>query len=147
MAEQDAEVRVGVRAALGVGAARAIRDGIDAHELHAPAAQLELDRVVAEQMRGREVFEPARRGERVARVAEVVVSEHGVRAGPEPPQQLTELGLASRMRQQVAGQQDEVGLAFLDPRHRPLDSPPAPGRHAEVEVGEVRDAQAVELGR
>ena len=62
-------------------------------------------------------------------------------------EELAELRLAARVREQVAGQQHEVGLTLLDPRNRALDRPRAAGRHAEVEVGEVRDTHPVELGR
>src|SRR5688572_12073558 len=146
VAEQDAEVRGGVRSALGIRAARAVSDGIDPHDLHAPALQLELDRLVAKQVSRREVLQPARGGKWVAGLAEVVVAEHGVRAGAEALKQVTELRLPTRVSEQVARHKDEVGLPLLDPRHGSLDRPRAARGDAEVEVREMRDPQAVELG-
>jgi hypothetical protein len=62
-------------------------------------------------------------------------------------EQREQLTLAPRPRQQVARDADEVGLPFRDPLDATLNSAHAARRHAEVEVGEVRDPQAVELGR
>ncbi len=42
---------------------------------------------------------------------------------------------------------DELGLSRLRPRDGARDRERAPTRHAEVEVGQVDDAQAGELGR
>ena len=95
----------------------------------------------------REVVEPARSGEWVACVAEVVVPQHGVRTRPEAQQELAELLLAARVSEQVARQEDELGLTFLHPGHSALDRSRAAGRHTEMEVREMGDAQAVELGR
>ena len=84
--------------------------------------------------------------EGVAGRGEVVVAEHGEaarQAGEQRPQPC----LAGAAREQVAADQRQVGLPLLDPVDRALDRRRAARGHAEVEVREVRDPQALELGR
>jgi hypothetical protein len=75
-----------------------------------------------------------------------VVPEHGERRS-EAAQQAAEQRLAVRPREQVAGDADEVGPAFPDPRDRALHGDGSARGDAEVEVGQVRDAKPVELRR
>jgi len=75
-----------------------------------------------------------------------VVAEHDVRPA-ESRQQGLELRGAAGSGQEVARQTDEIGLSLLDPGDRALDGAGSARRHTEVEVGQMRDTQPVELGR
>ena len=65
----------------------------------------------------------------------------------QPAEELAEKRFTPSPRNKIAADQRQVGLPFLDPcdglPHRPRPA----GRKTEVEVREVRDAEAVELGR
>ena len=76
-----------------------------------------------------------------------MVAEDGVGGPRQPCEQSAEPLLARTAREQVAAQADQVGLALGRPLHRALDGDPAPRGKAEMEVGQVHDAEAVELGR
>ena len=84
-------------------------------------------------------------GERVARDCDVVVSEHG--EGVEALQRLVELRAAAWTRQEISCGDDEIGPALAHPGRRLPHGDAAARRRPEVEVGEVRDPQPVELGR
>ncbi len=84
--------------------------------------------------------------ERVAAIREVVVPEHD-EARPELAQKPLEERRATTSRDEVAGDADEVGLALRDPGHRVRRGALPPRRDAQMEVGEVRDPQAVERRR
>jgi hypothetical protein len=75
-----------------------------------------------------------------------MVAEHDIWM-PKALEQLHQLSLASRPRQQVARDADEIGTALLDPCRSAFHGVRAARRHSEVEVREVRDPDAVELGR
>ena len=106
-----------------VGRSRARRVGqrVDADDLDAAAAQLELDRFVAEQG---DVLERADRlridalGERIAAVGEVVVAEDD-EARPEPVEQPLELAHPRAARDEVARDADEVRPALGRPTPPP----------------------------
>ena len=75
-----------------------------------------------------------------------MVAEHRERAGhlleerPQPP-------LGARAREEVAGDERELGLPLGGPLDRPLNGTRAAGREAEMEVREMRNSQARQLGR
>jgi hypothetical protein len=75
-----------------------------------------------------------------------MVAENDVRV-TKPLEQPQQPRLAARPREQVAGDADELRTTLLDPRDRALDRTHAAGRHAEMEIREVRDPQTVELRR
>ncbi len=85
-------------------------------------------------------------GERIAGDRIIVVPEDDVRVR-QPREQREQPPLAARAREQIAGDAHEVGPALHHPLDGPLDRAYTAGRHAEVEVGKVRDAKAVQLGR
>ena len=92
VAEEDAEVGLGVGEPLRVGDAPCVGAGLDADELHAPARDLDVDRLVAEQRHVLELLEHGGvdpLGEGIAAVREVVVAEDD-EAAPELSQQLAE---------------------------------------------------------
>jgi hypothetical protein len=62
----------------------------------------------------------------------------------EQPQQLP---FPARAREQVSGDADEIRTAFGDPVDCTLAGARSAGRHTEVEVGQMRDPQPVELDR
>ena len=123
-----------------------VRARIDARDLHAAAPELDRPGVVGEQRGGSEVDKGRRLRERVPADGVVVIAEHRVRARKAHEDAAKAL-LAARPREQVAADEDEVGPPLGDPVDRPLDRPHTPRGKPEVEVGEVRDAQPVELGR
>ena len=75
-----------------------------------------------------------------------MVPEHR-ESGAEAVEEAAQLRLAARPGEQVAGDADEVGTPLGHPVDGARDGDGAARRHAEVEVGEVRDPKAVELGR
>ena len=105
---------------------------------------LDGHRRVQEQRRGQPV-QLGGTGERVARDGDVVVAEHGVRV--ETCERLVELPPPAWVGQEVACGDGEVGPAFAYPGRRLPHSGAPARRRAEVEVGEVRDPQPVELSR
>ena len=108
------------------------------------AAQLDQPRLVHEQRR-RQPVELGRARERIARDRDVVVAEHGERV--ETGQRLVEQPASARPREQVTGDDDEVGPARTHPvRGTPPGDGPARDR-PEVEVGEMRDPEPVERRR
>jgi hypothetical protein len=141
VAEKDAEVRFRVRELAGLSLAAGMSPRIDPHNLDAPAAQLDLDRFVAEQGHAFESgdriwVDPLR--ERVAAVREVVVAEDG-EARRERTKEPREHRRPGAPRDEVARDADEVRAALDDPGQRILDCPPASGGHSEMEVGEMGD--------
>ena len=75
-----------------------------------------------------------------------MVAEHDERA-VERAEQLLEERQAAGMGDEVARDADEIGPPPGDPGNRALGRDAASRRRAEVEVGEVRDPQAVEALR
>ena len=115
-----------------------------AGDLDPHASPLDGHRLVQEQRR-RQPVQLGRPGERIAGDCDVVVAEHGERI--EPAERLVELPAPAWVGQQVACGDDEIGPAFAYPGRRlPHGDAPA-RRRAEVEVGEVRDPQPVQLSR
>ena len=94
----------------------------------------------------RDLLHVDRLRERIAAVREVVVAEHD-EAGAELGEQALELREPRRPRHEVARDADEVRRPLRDPGDRLLARHAGRATGAEVEVGEVRDAEAVELGR
>ncbi len=94
------------------------------------------------EQRGGELLQRAGAGERIARDCGVVVSADDVRI--ESAEQLVEAGTGAGMRQQVAGDHDELGPPGAHPLDGAVDGDGAARRSAEMEVREVGDAQAVE---
>ena len=76
-----------------------------------------------------------------------MISEHRERGKRQPVDERSQLRLAARMRQEVAGDRDEIRPALRRPVDRALDCVHPARRDAEVEVGQMRDAEAVELHR
>ena len=120
---------------------RAVRERRDARDLDPLAAPDDRTRLVLEQRR-REPVELRRARERVARDGDVVVSEHD--EGVEAAQRLVEAGAAAGVREQVAGDDDEIRVAAPAPSPRRCGRRRSARGRPEVEVGEVRDPQAVE---
>ena len=102
--------------------------------------------LVGEHGRRAEVGDRARLGERVARSREVVVAEHRERAG-HLLEERAQPRLGARAREEVAGDHGELGLPLGGPLDSALDGAFATRREAEMEVREVRDTQALQLGR
>ena len=77
-----------------------------------------------------------------------MVSEDGEhRAVPgKPGDGPLERRLSAPVREQIACDRDEVGIALLRPAQSALEGEPVQRELAEVEVGQVEDPQAVELG-
>ncbi len=149
VAEEDAEVYVGVgdrlRTRLGAG----VGPRVDSDDLDAAAAKLQFERLVAEHSHALERGEHGRVDplrERITAVREVVVAEDDV-AGGQLAKQPAEQWNPCPARDEVAGDANEVGTALGHPGDRLLHGASPAGGNAEVEVGEVGDAQAVELGR
>jgi hypothetical protein len=65
----------------------------------------------------------------------------------EPPEEVAQALLAGGAREQVAAETDEVRLSPRGPLDGALDRDGAARRQPEVEVGQVNDAEAVELAR
>ena len=149
VAEQDAQVGVArERVRVDLGPAPQDHARMDACDPDLAAAQLEHDALVPQQDDGVEVAEVRRPRLRVAGDRNVVVAEHGVGRRRQASDELAQTRLTARMRQQVAGDRDEVRLPLGGPVDRSRSTACAPARrHAEVEVGEVRDPEAVELRR
>ena len=109
------------------------------------AAQLHEPSLVAQERRRVELAEIGRLRLRIAADRDVVVAEHRERRlredAHQPPQHL----LAARVREQVAGDRDEIRASLAHPdRGLPRRADPR-RRNAEVEVGQVRDAEPVQL--
>src|SRR5581483_538639 len=140
VAEQDPEP--GVRLREAARTPREPRARVDSGQLDVadPHALVEEQRAVLERI------QLDRPRERVARDGEVVVAEDDVRVR-ERGEQLAQPPLAARAREKVARDADEVGPPPGDPAHGALHGPLPERGHPEVEVGEVRDAEAVELRR
>ena len=148
MAEQDPEVGVVARERLETPAAsaREFRPRVGAGEPHAPAAQLEQHALVEEQRRRGEVVHARPLREGIAADREVVVAEDRVAVG-QPRHEAPQSRFAGRPGEQIARDHREVRLPLRDPVRRALGRACAARGHAEVEVGQVRDAYAVELRR
>src|SRR5205823_11333899 len=121
--------------------------GVEPGDPHAPSAQIEHRSLVAQQRRRLELGEIRGARLRVARDREVVVAENGVHRLRQPLHERAQQRLSARMREQVAGEDDEIGPPYGDPLDGGLDRVRAARRNAEVEVGEMRDAEPVELRR
>ena len=149
VAEKNAEIRGRVGQRVRSCRPRGIGLRADADDLDAPPAQLHLDGLVAEE---RHVLERADRvgvdplRERVAAVREVVVAEHDV-GGRKVGEQTLELAHSRSPRDEVARDADEVRSALDHPVDRLAHGSQAARRNTEVQIGEVRDTKAVELGR
>ena len=65
----------------------------------------------------------------------------------EAGQDVVQASFAAPPGDEVAGDADEVGLPLHHPFDSAVDGAQPARRHTEMEVGEVRDAKAVELRR
>ena len=145
--QQDAQLAAGVgEPRHPTVAAGDQRRRVHPGDLHVTVAQAHHAGLVVEQRCARQARHRSAARERVAGAGDVVVAEHRV-AGWQTGDQLAQARLTPRVRQQVARDQRQVGLLGDRPRHRLLDGAAATRRHPEVEIREVRDAQAVQLGR
>ena len=146
VAEEDTEIGVGIRETPGRRLSPAEASWIDAHQLDMAPAELERLRLVHEEARRREVGEAGGAREGIPAVLDVVIAEDHV-APLESKQQLAEQRLTARPGDEVSRDDSEVRRE----RHRPLDRAlgrhVAAGRDAEVKVGQMDDAQPVQLGR
>jgi len=148
VAEEHAQAHLGICELLRLRLSEDVGLRVHADELHAAAAELDLDRLVAEH---RDTVESRNRsriyslGKRVARVGEVVVAEDDD-ARAELLEQPLEERHARAPRDEVAGNTDEIRAALRDPGHRILGRPPSARGDPEMEVREVGDTEAVELG-
>src|SRR5204862_3014299 len=145
VAEEDPEVGLRVGEPPGLRATPAVRARIDADELHSPSAKLDGGRLVDEQPRGCKVAEADGAGERIARMLDVVVAEDDERPVAELRDDVPQHRLATRPRDEVAGDRDEVGLAARSPLRGMHDGARTARRETEVEVREVDDPQTRQL--
>ena len=143
VAEQDAQVGVGVRRARRASTSRSryARGSTPTIWTRRPRSSTVAASSTSRRAGARSV-EPARLRERVAAVLDVVVAEHDV-AGGRAARAARAARLAPRARDEVAGDARRGrARARADPLDRALDRARPARRQAEVEVGEVRDAQA-----
>jgi hypothetical protein len=148
VAEQDAEVGVsGRELGRALSPARPARAGIGAGHVNAPSTHLERLALVRQQSGRRQVGDARPLGERVARDGEVVVAEDREGRLRQPCEQRAQTRLARTAREQVAAETDEVGLPLGRPLDGALDRDRSARGQAEMKVGEMDDAQAVELVR
>src|SRR5262245_42462096 len=147
VAEEDAEVGRRVGELTGARFVDRVAARIDSDDLDTASAQLTLGRGVEEDGNAVEPFElvavdPLR--ERIPAVGEVVVPEDD-----DASRELFEQPFEQRQpvppRDEVAGEEDELRPSLGDPGDRLLGGTPPPSNDAQVEVGEVRDPDAVEL--
>src|SRR4029450_5577522 len=75
-----------------------------------------------------------------------MVSQDDV-AARQPGEKFAETRLPASPRNEISADQRQIRLPLFHPRNRTLNRPRAAGRNAEVEVGEMRDAQPLELRR
>ena len=134
---------------LGLRAAPAERARVDAGDLDAAAAQ--LDRRAprpTSSVAGARSADGGRLRERVAGDGEVVVAEHR-EAARQPREQRAQLRLARAAARRRSPVMQTSGRAARSPTQSTARSTAARAArgHAEVEVGEVRDPQPVELRR
>ena len=147
VAEQDPEPGRRVDELPGPRPPERIALGIGADDLDPVAVSLDDDRLVPQQ-HGQILEAVELRGprERIARDGDVVVAEHDVGA-VERAEQLLEERQAAGMGDEVTRDADEIRLPPGDPGNRALGRDAAPRGRSEVEVGEVRDPEAVEALR
>src|SRR5919197_1825098 len=117
MAEEDAKVGLGIGEASSVGLSSHVGAGIHADELHAPAAEVELDRAVAEERHTvgeaeLRLLEPLR--ERIPARHEVVVSEDD-EAGCDDGEVVPKPTEPRAPRDEVTGEADEIRLPLRNP--------------------------------
>jgi hypothetical protein len=149
VAKEDAEVRVGLDELLGVRLAPRVLARVDPDQLDPHSLELHLDRVVSKQRHAFHLLEdgsvdPLREG--IAAVRKVVVPEND-EAASEPLEELSQERHAPPAGDEVAGDADEVRPPLRDPRYRGLARVLTARGHAQVEVGEMRDPEPVELTR
>ena len=70
-----------------------------------------------------------------------MVAKHRIGGDRESFEQLPQPGFATRTRNEITGDDDEVEIARGGPVERALNSSFAAGRHAEMEVGQMKDAK------
>jgi hypothetical protein len=141
--EKDAQVRRGIGQPLGLGAASPVAPGVDADELNTAATNLHHHGLVLEQTRIAEVVELHSGREGIARDGDVVVSEDDERPA-ELVEELAQQSLAAWVREEIASHTNQLGIPSGDPLGRAAAGELSPSGSAEMEVGEVRDPDAVE---
>ena len=141
VAEQDAEVRVGSASAAGAERrARYVRGSTPTSWTRRPRTTTVSASSSSSTASRFEVVELRCGREGIPRDGDVVVPEHDVRAF-ESTEQRPQQRLAARVRDQVAGDADELRSPLRDPG----DGAPAacsPARRAEVEVRQMSDREA-----
>ena len=152
--ESDREAPRGSRSGSASRSGRAsvspVRLRIDADDLHPPAAQHDLGRLVPEQG---DTFECApiaagsTRCENGSRLSAKSWFLSTMKHGPSLSQKPLEQGRPGCSRHEVAGDTDDIRATFDHPGNGVLDCTPAARRVAESEVGQMGDAEAVQLGR
>jgi hypothetical protein len=146
VAEQDAQVGAAIGEALRTGLTGAIRPRVDPDDLDSATAQLECHGIVGEEPRGSELGDVDALCEGILGDRVIVISQHR-EAVREPGEQLTETSLTPSPREQIAADQRQVRLPLLDPINGVLDGAQPTGGQTQVEVGEMRQAQPVQLRR
>ena len=124
--------------------------GSTTHELDSATTDVDRSGDVLEQL-GRlpEVLDSSFPAERVPRLVDVDVpedGEHAVRCA-QPAKAAKQLRLAASPREQVARDRDEIRLLLPEPAYGRAEDPAVQGQRAEMRVGEMPDAEPVELGR
>jgi hypothetical protein len=148
MDEQDPKIspRIGESLDRVIATAR-----VGADDLDRSPSDLQLRRSVLEEAGAvpADVGELGRTAEGVSRGGDVVIAENGEDAvmGVEPGETLPQNRLPATAADEIAGHGDEVEFTLFGPRERLVERAAVEGDGAEVEVGEVEDAKAVELGR
>src|SRR3954453_16946597 len=114
---------------------------------HAPSPELEQTAFVTEQRGRLELPQVGPAGLRVPAERDVVVAEDRKYRLREDPHEPSEHRLSPRMGEEIAADGDDVRLPLPCPHGRLPGGADARRRHAEVGGWEVRDPQAVQLGR
>lgn len=120
--------------------------GVEAGDPHPASPQVEEAPLVEEERGRRQALQLHGLREGIAARRQVVVAEDGV-AGREAADEVAEEGLAPPSGDEVAGQGHEIRAAGGRPGHGPAHRPLPPRGQAQVEVGQVGDAEPVQLWR
>ena len=147
VAEQQAKALPGAFELMRLRPSRPVALRVLADDRHRGSPQRDRLDLVAQQGRALEVVELRGPRERVTSDGDIVVPENDEGA-VEDVQQLTQPSFAARMRDEVPGDADDVRPPLRDPHRRPSARAVAARQaRTEVEVGEVGDANAVQLAR
>ncbi len=149
VAQEDPEIRLRPHERLRRGISGRVGSGIDAHNLHALASQLDLGCLVRKQGHTGnrvQVLLVDLLGEGIAARGEVVVPEDDER-GRQLGEMLEESRKSRPARDEIAGDEDEVRFPPSDPFDGLAYGPLAARGHTEVEIRQMSDPHSVESCR